>query len=72
MDKEDIREHLLAYHNKHFSSNLMSLCVVGNHELDLMEEMVRSHFETVENKRLQLIDFSNDPMFDDTVIGHLV
>ena len=72
LNKEDIRDHLLAYHNKHFSANLMSLCVVGNHDLDVMEEMVRKHFGTVENKHLELRDFSSDPLFDDTVIGHLV
>ena len=41
---EGIREHLLKYHKEHYSSNLMSLCIVGNHELDTMEDFAKSHF----------------------------
>lgn len=34
-----IRDYLLKFHLDHYSSNLMSLCMVGNHSLDRLEEI---------------------------------
>ena len=51
---------------------MMSLVVVGNHELDVMETFVKEHFDSIENKNLPFKDFSNDPMFDENVLGHVV
>ena len=50
----------------------MNLCIVGNHELDAMEAMMRRHFEDVPDKKLELRDFTNDPLFGNDVIGHLI
>ena len=33
----DIREKLLKYYDEHYSSNLMSLCLVGNYNVDELE-----------------------------------
>jgi insulysin len=33
----NIREHLLNFYDKHYSSNLMTLCLVGNHSLDTLQ-----------------------------------
>ena len=41
---EGIREKLFAFHKEHYSSNLMSLCLVGNHSLDKLEEMAMENF----------------------------
>ena len=46
--------------------------MVGNHELDVLEDCVRKHFESIENKNLPLKDFSNDPMYDENVLCHLI
>ena len=50
----------------------MSLAVVGNHDLDELEKYVREHFENIEDKKVELKDYSDDPMYDNTVLGHVV
>ena len=72
LDKPDTTKHLLEYHDRHYSANLMSLSLVGNHELDILEELALEHFSEVENKDLSLTDFSGDVMFDETAFGHLI
>jgi insulysin len=36
---DGIRNYLLKFHLDHYSSNLMSLCMVGNHSLDRLQEI---------------------------------
>ena len=51
----------------------MSLCLVGNHSIDLLEELAVEHFSGIQNKSLTLKDFTNgEPLFDETTLGHLV
>lgn len=32
----NIRDELIKFYNNHYSSNLMTLCLVGNHDLDTL------------------------------------
>jgi len=54
----DIRERLLTYYDEHYSANLMSLCLVGNHPIDTLEELAIEHFSEIENKNMALKDFT--------------
>jgi insulysin len=33
----NIRDELIKFYNNHYSSNLMTLCLVGNHSLDTLQ-----------------------------------
>ena len=68
----DIRESLMKYHNEWYSSNIMSLCVVGNHTLDELQDFVEKHFRSVIDKDVRLKDYSEDPMMDNNTLGHIV
>ena len=67
-----IRDHLIKYYNEHYSSNLMSLSLVGNHSLNTLEKFAREKFSDIVDKDLSLADLSDDPMFDGNTLGHLV
>jgi len=50
----------------------MSLSLVGNHDLDRLEEMAMLNFSEVENRKLILPDVTNEQMFDEaTGYGHI-
>lgn len=68
----NIQQHLLKYYNERYSSNLMSLCIVGNHSLDVLEGYARNHFSAVVDKDYKLDDFTNDVMYDQNTLGHIV
>ena len=67
-----IRDHLLKYYSERYSSNLMSLCLVGNQPLNELEKFARENFTDIVDKDLSLVDFSDDPMFDGTSLGHVI
>ena len=52
LKKDNIREYLLKYYKEHYSANLMSLCLVGNHSLDKLEQLAVENFSTIEDKNL--------------------
>lgn len=69
----DIREKLLHYYDQHYSANLMSLCLVGNHSIETLEELAIEHFSEIENKNLKLKDFTKgEPLYDENTLGHLI
>ena len=45
-----IREALLKYHRDYYSSNIMKLCVYGNHKIETMREWVVKMFIEVPDK----------------------
>uniref|UniRef100_A0A6T8KCF8 Peptidase M16 N-terminal domain-containing protein n=1 Tax=Hemiselmis andersenii TaxID=464988 RepID=A0A6T8KCF8_HEMAN len=47
--KIDLREELLAFHDKYYSANIMTLCVLGREDLDTLQQMVVSKFSAVRN-----------------------
>ncbi|KAI7834372.1 Metalloenzyme, LuxS/M16 peptidase-like protein [Kickxella alabastrina] len=46
----ELREELLKFHNKYYSSDIMKLVVAGNHTLDQLTEWAVSMFSEVESK----------------------
>jgi insulysin len=72
IDGIDIRESLMKYHNEWYSSNIMSLCVVGNNTLNELQDFVEKHFSSVIDKGVRLKDYSEDPMMDNNTLGHIV
>lgn len=53
-----MREDLLAFHKKWYSSNIMNLAISGNHSIEDMEAWVREKFEPVKNLNVTLPDLS--------------
>ena len=52
----------------------MTVCLVGNHELDKLQELAVEHFSGILNKDLILRDFIAEgvPLYDESTLGHLV
>ena len=64
---------MLKYFNAHYSANLMTLCIVGNHQLDYMEQLVVSDFSQIKNKEIKVKDYSHVAFYDSKkTLGHLV
>lgn len=54
LKQEGIREALLKFHSDWYSSNIMKLCISGNHTIEKMEEWARSMFAPVPNKNVSV------------------
>ena len=55
------RDELLNFHKAWYSSNIMSLAVLGKESLDDLEEMVVALFQNVENKNVTAPSWSQHP-----------
>lgn len=65
-DKEEaLREQLLAFYQRHYSANRMSLTVIGGHSLNALEKMVESRFGEVVNRELSREPIAQ-PLFDES------
>jgi secreted Zn-dependent insulinase-like peptidase len=58
----DIRAELLAFHERHYSANLMTLVVLGKQPLDQLESLVRPRFEPIGNRNAAALE-TVPPMF---------
>ena len=58
LHQEGIRDALLAFHKKWYSSNIMTLCVIGKFDIATMEEWITEMFTPVINKNVVLPDLS--------------
>ncbi|XP_056631781.1 insulin-degrading enzyme isoform X2 [Diorhabda carinulata] len=61
----DVREKLLEFHEKWYSSNIMSLAVLGKESLDELEEMVVELFSGVSNHNVKSPEWKTHPFTDD-------
>jgi insulysin len=51
----------------------MSLCLVGNHTLNQLQDLALQNFSQVEDRNSKIPDYSKDIMYDsDTALGHLI
>ncbi|KAL8568009.1 hypothetical protein ACOMHN_029184 [Nucella lapillus] len=57
----DVREQLLQFHNRYYSSNIMGLSVLGRESLDELTEMVVPLFGGVENKQAEVPEWKDAP-----------
>ncbi|HWV16732.1 MAG TPA: insulinase family protein [Cellvibrio sp.] len=60
-DGHQLRDQLFEFYKSHYSANLMSLVVIGNHKLDDLQKMVESHFASIGNSNLTLA--TKPPLF---------
>ena len=61
----NVRDELLRFHTKYYSSNLMTVCLLGKESLDELQQYAVDMFSEVPNKNLDKIDFDNDPFIRD-------
>ncbi|XP_069140604.1 insulin-degrading enzyme-like isoform X1 [Argopecten irradians] len=61
----NIRDALLNFHAKHYSSNIMSVCVLGKESLDELSEMVVPMFTEVEDKAAKVPEWTDHPYGSD-------
>lgn len=52
LSQPGMRESLLAFHKKWYSSNIMTLAVSSRHSIEDLENWVKSKFSSVENKQV--------------------
>ena len=70
LKKEGIRENLLNFHKKYYSSNIMHLVVTGKHTVEQLEQWVVSKFSPVVNKNVVPPDYSKPKLpFDASNMG---
>lgn len=50
----DVRASLLEFHDKYYSANLMSLCLLGRDSLDQLEAWAKEKFAAVPNKNAEV------------------
>eukprot|EP01125_Pyxidicula_operculata_P014818 TRINITY_DN4988_c0_g1_i1.p1 TRINITY_DN4988_c0_g1~~TRINITY_DN4988_c0_g1_i1.p1 ORF type:complete len:953 (-),score=186.42 TRINITY_DN4988_c0_g1_i1:40-2898(-) len=61
----EIRDKLLEFHSKYYSSNLMKLAVIGRESLEELEKLVNEKFSSVVNKKVPVPSFSGDVFLKD-------
>jgi len=72
LSQPGIRESLLDFHKRWYSSNIMTLAISGRHEIEQMEEWVTSKFSAVENKSVVLPDLGSPVPFPREKLGKMV
>jgi insulysin len=54
----------MDFYDKHYSSNLMSLVLVGKESLDELQKLAIEHFTDIPNKKLPANNFSKEEVFN--------
>jgi len=67
-----MRESLLEFHKKWYSSNIMTLTVYSRHEIDKLEKWVTERFSPVENKEVVIPDLGSPAPFPKENLGQFV
>ncbi|CAL8128505.1 unnamed protein product [Orchesella dallaii] len=62
--KVDVRASLLDFHRQHYSSNLMSLAVLGSENLDELQQLVETLFSDVTNLSIATPEWPENPYGD--------
>ena len=68
----NVRDELIKFYNKHYSANLMTLCLLGNESLDQLEQYAIDMFSAVPNKNLDVSVFDPDLFDSDADIFYVV
>ncbi|RNA20606.1 insulin-degrading enzyme isoform X1, partial [Brachionus plicatilis] len=56
-----VRGELLKYHTNYYSSNLMTVCLLGKENLDTLQQYAVEMFTEISNKNLSQISFDPNP-----------
>jgi insulysin len=69
-----VHQALLDFHSKHYSSNIMGISLLGKETLDELQDMVVSMFSQVENKNVEIKEWTEHPYGPEEVKvnGHIV
>ena len=59
-----MRESLLEFHKKWYSSNLMTLCIINDQPLEKLESLVKELFSLIINKNVVLPSLKYPLCFD--------
>eukprot|EP01127_Copromyxa_protea_P008826 TRINITY_DN2034_c0_g1_i1.p1 TRINITY_DN2034_c0_g1~~TRINITY_DN2034_c0_g1_i1.p1 ORF type:complete len:979 (-),score=187.89 TRINITY_DN2034_c0_g1_i1:64-2946(-) len=54
LNKPEIRDKLIEFHNNNYSANIMKLCILGAEPLETLEEWAREMFSAIPNKNLEI------------------
>ena len=63
----DIRDELIKFHDKYYSTNIMTLCILGIEPLDTLQSYVEDMFSEVKNKKVGKITFEPRPYSDESL-----
>jgi len=69
LKQDGIRESLLDFHKKWYSSNIMCLTVLGNHGLDTLEKWVRERFTPIKNIDVEVPNLCEPHPFPQEYLG---
>jgi len=64
LKSDTILTDLKSFYDQHYSSNLMSLVLVGKQSLDELQELAVENFHQIVNKELPVKDWSGETVFD--------
>ena len=60
-----VRDELLKFHAKYYSSNIMTLCVLGSQPLEELKRIVVEKFSGIVNKEVEVPRYSDSPYLDE-------
>ena len=61
----NVRDELLKFHAKYYSSNIMTLCVLGRQSVKELERMVVGMFSRIVNKEVEVPRYSEGPFLEE-------
>jgi insulysin len=70
--KEGMRQNLLDFHSKWYSSNIMTLVVAGDHSLEELETWVTTKFSLIENKNVVVPDLGVPAPYGPEQLGKII
>ena len=56
-----VRDELLKFHEKYYSSNIMTLCVLGKQSVEVLKRIVVEKFNEIVNKEVEVPRYSEGP-----------
>lgn len=64
-----VRQSLLEFHKKWYSSNIMALAIISKHKLASLEKWVKEKFSAVKNKHVVLPDLGEPAPYPKENLG---
>jgi insulysin len=68
---DNVRDDLLQFHAENYSSNIMSLVMVGKDSIENLEQIAVDNFSDVPNKSYEKRDFSQEVVYDESSYGKI-
>ena len=60
-----VRDELLKFHAKYYSSNIMTLCVLGRQSVEELKQIVVDMFSEIVNKNVEIPRYSEGPYLEE-------